>query len=162
MLLISGYVGVINRSQKDIVGHKDIRAALDAERRFFLTHSAYRRMADRLGTPFLQSTLNRVCFLFEVFCCWQVCCLFAAAYASYSRMFAAAQVSPEYAHGRVSRKAKCVRRAGCRQKSNASPANNAFYKRVYVDNRGHVEKRHRDRRALRRRAHFFHFSRYVR
>ena len=37
-----GYVGVINRSQKDIDGHKDIRAALAAERKFFLSHSSYR------------------------------------------------------------------------------------------------------------------------
>ena len=37
-----GYVGVVNRSQKDIVGKKDIRAALASERKFFLSHSAYR------------------------------------------------------------------------------------------------------------------------
>lgn len=54
-----GYVGVINRSQKDIVGRKDIRAALDAERKFFLSHPSYRHMADRLGTPYLQKTLNQ-------------------------------------------------------------------------------------------------------
>lgn len=54
-----GYVGVINRSQKDIVGRKDIKAALDAERKFFLSHPGYRHMADRLGTPYLQKTLNQ-------------------------------------------------------------------------------------------------------
>jgi dynamin GTPase len=53
-----GYVGVINRSQKDIMGKKDIKMALDAERKFFLTHPSYRHMADRLGTPYLQKTLN--------------------------------------------------------------------------------------------------------
>jgi dynamin 1-like protein len=31
-----GYVGVINRSQKDIDGKKDIKAAVGAERKFFL------------------------------------------------------------------------------------------------------------------------------
>jgi replication fork clamp-binding protein CrfC len=31
-----GYVGVVNRSQKDIDGRKDIKAALQAERTFFL------------------------------------------------------------------------------------------------------------------------------
>jgi len=31
-----GYIGVINRSQKDIDGKKDISAALAAERKFFL------------------------------------------------------------------------------------------------------------------------------
>ena len=30
-----------------------------AERKFFLSHSAYRHMADRLGTPFLQKVLNQ-------------------------------------------------------------------------------------------------------
>ncbi|KAL3104123.1 hypothetical protein niasHS_002150 [Heterodera schachtii] len=54
-----GYVGVINRSQKDIVGRKDIRQALDAERKFFLSHQQYRHMADRLGTPYLQKALNQ-------------------------------------------------------------------------------------------------------
>ncbi|KFO28761.1 Dynamin-1 [Fukomys damarensis] len=54
-----GYIGVVNRSQKDIEGRKDIRAALAAERKFFLSHPAYRHMADRMGTPHLQKTLNQ-------------------------------------------------------------------------------------------------------
>ncbi|VDM59015.1 unnamed protein product [Angiostrongylus costaricensis] len=54
-----GYIGVVNRGQKDIVGKKDIRSALDAERKFFLSHPAYRHMADRLGTQYLQHTLNQ-------------------------------------------------------------------------------------------------------
>uniref|UniRef100_A0A8C9SPH5 dynamin GTPase n=1 Tax=Scleropages formosus TaxID=113540 RepID=A0A8C9SPH5_SCLFO len=54
-----GYIGVVNRSQKDIDGRKDIRAALAAERKFFLSHPAYRHMADRMGTPHLQKTLNQ-------------------------------------------------------------------------------------------------------
>jgi replication fork clamp-binding protein CrfC len=54
-----GYIGVVNRSQKDIDGRKDIKAAMLAERQFFLTHSAYRHMADRMGTTFLQKTLNQ-------------------------------------------------------------------------------------------------------
>ncbi|PIC20687.1 hypothetical protein B9Z55_025797 [Caenorhabditis nigoni] len=54
-----GYVGVVNRGQKDIVGRKDIRAALDAERKFFISHPSYRHMADRLGTTYLQHTLNQ-------------------------------------------------------------------------------------------------------
>lgn len=55
-----GYIGVVNRSQKDIDGKKDIRAALAAERKFFLSHPAYRHMADRMGTPHLQKVLNQV------------------------------------------------------------------------------------------------------
>ncbi|XP_037808995.1 dynamin isoform X6 [Lucilia sericata] len=54
-----GYIGVVNRSQKDIEGRKDIHAALAAERRFFLSHPSYRHIADRLGTPYLQRVLNQ-------------------------------------------------------------------------------------------------------
>ncbi|XP_064457373.1 dynamin-like isoform X5 [Ornithodoros turicata] len=54
-----GYVGVVNRSQKDIEGRKDIKAALEAERKFFLSHPSYRHMADRMGTPYLQRVLNQ-------------------------------------------------------------------------------------------------------
>lgn len=54
-----GYVGVVNRSQRDIDQRKDITAALQAEKRFFLAHPAYRSMADRLGTPYLQKVLNQ-------------------------------------------------------------------------------------------------------
>lgn len=54
-----GYIGVVNRGQKDINGRKNITAALDAERKFFLSHSSYRHMADKLGTAYLQQTLNQ-------------------------------------------------------------------------------------------------------
>ena len=68
------FCSVINRSQRDIEGKKDIRAALQAERQFFITHEAYRHMADRMvcahpphcstasfpqGTPYLQKVLNQ-------------------------------------------------------------------------------------------------------
>ncbi len=55
-----GYIGVVNRSQKDIDGKKDIKAALLAEQRFFLSHPAYKHMAESMGTPYLQRTLNQV------------------------------------------------------------------------------------------------------
>jgi len=54
-----GYVGIVNRSQKDIAGKKDIKAAMAAERKFFLSHPSYRHMADRMGSTFLQKTLNQ-------------------------------------------------------------------------------------------------------
>lgn len=54
-----GYIGVVNRSQKDIDGKKDIKAALAAERKFFLSHPSYRHVADRMGTPYLQKALNQ-------------------------------------------------------------------------------------------------------
>lgn len=60
-LLCPGYIGVVNRSQKDIDGRKDINAAMAAERKFFLSHPAYRHLADRMGTPYLQKVLNQVC-----------------------------------------------------------------------------------------------------
>jgi hypothetical protein len=57
-----GYVGVVNRSQKDIDGNKDIKAALAAEKKFFETHPKYRSLASKMGTPFLQ--VRRPLFLF--------------------------------------------------------------------------------------------------
>ncbi|KAJ8286834.1 hypothetical protein GJAV_G00043820 [Gymnothorax javanicus] len=54
-----GYIGVVNRSQKDIDGKKDIAAAMEAERKFFFSHPSYRHLADRMGTPYLQKILNQ-------------------------------------------------------------------------------------------------------
>ncbi|RWS22305.1 dynamin-2-like protein, partial [Leptotrombidium deliense] len=52
------YIGVVNRSQSDITKNKNIDAALEAEEHFFETHPAYHHIANRLGTRFLQKTLN--------------------------------------------------------------------------------------------------------
>ncbi|CAH3017079.1 unnamed protein product [Porites evermanni] len=54
-----GYVGVVNRSQADIDGRKDIRSALASERKFFLSHPSYRHLADKMGTSYLQKILNQ-------------------------------------------------------------------------------------------------------
>lgn len=54
-----GYIGVINRSQKDIAGKKDIKASLENERKYFMNHPSYSHMADRCGTPHLQRVLNQ-------------------------------------------------------------------------------------------------------
>ncbi|XP_047229994.1 dynamin 3a isoform X2 [Girardinichthys multiradiatus] len=54
-----GYIGVVNRSQKDIDGKKDIMAALESEGNFFLSHPAYKHIAERMGTPYLQRILNQ-------------------------------------------------------------------------------------------------------
>lgn len=54
-----GYIGVINRSQKDIEGRKDIKASLDAERKFFTSHPSYKHIAEKCGTPYLQRVLNQ-------------------------------------------------------------------------------------------------------
>jgi len=53
-----GYIGIVNRSQQDINGKKDISAAQRSERQFFLTHQGYSHMADRMGTAYLQKKLN--------------------------------------------------------------------------------------------------------
>lgn len=64
--LQTGYVGVVNRSQKDIECEKDIKSALAAEKRFFRNHPAYRHMAERLGTQHLQMVLNQVSCSYSV------------------------------------------------------------------------------------------------
>ena len=56
--LKKGYVGVVNRSQKDIQDKKDIKKALAAERQFFLD-SPYKTMVDKTGTKYLQQVLNK-------------------------------------------------------------------------------------------------------
>jgi replication fork clamp-binding protein CrfC len=53
-----GYVGVVNRSQKEIDGKKGIQAALEAEMAFFRAHPAYRDL-NNVGTKRLQCVLNQ-------------------------------------------------------------------------------------------------------
>lgn len=55
-----GYVGVVNRGQRDIQENVPIHAALAAERNFFEGHTTYRTMSSRigLGTAFLSSRLS--------------------------------------------------------------------------------------------------------
>lgn len=50
-----GYIGVVNRSQKDIDGRKDIAAALAAERKFFLRYVITQRAysMDAIRSKFL-------------------------------------------------------------------------------------------------------------
>jgi len=55
-----GYVGVVCRSQKDILGGKPIKEALQAEETFFKTSSTYAPLASRLGTSYLCRTLNMI------------------------------------------------------------------------------------------------------
>ncbi|KAF0465235.1 Dynamin central region-domain-containing protein [Gigaspora margarita] len=55
-----GFIGVVNRSQQDIIGNKPMSEALKAESEFFKRHSAYRSIASRCGTPFLAKILNHI------------------------------------------------------------------------------------------------------
>ena len=54
-----GYIGVVNRSQKDIVDQKDMESARDAEERFFSEHPAYSQLSQRglIGTRYLARRL---------------------------------------------------------------------------------------------------------
>jgi dynamin 1-like protein len=62
-----GFVGVVNRSQQDIVGNKPMVEALKAEAEFFKHHPAYKNIASRCGTPFLAKSLNNVNILKKSF-----------------------------------------------------------------------------------------------
>jgi replication fork clamp-binding protein CrfC len=55
-----GFIGVVNRSQSDIIGDKPITQAIQAEHRYFQTHAMYRRIAHRCGTAYLTSTLSHL------------------------------------------------------------------------------------------------------
>lgn len=55
-----GYIGVVGRSQKDILAGRPIKEALDGESLFFRTHNAYAPIAARMGTPYLCRTLNMI------------------------------------------------------------------------------------------------------
>ncbi|KAH7284156.1 hypothetical protein KP509_34G041800 [Ceratopteris richardii] len=55
-----GYIGVVNRSQADIVGNKSIRDALIYEENFFRSQPIYHSLADRCGIPQLAKKLNTI------------------------------------------------------------------------------------------------------
>jgi len=55
-----GYVGIVNRSQQDIIDGKTIQDAIKAESRFFSTHKDYRSISDRCGSSFLGMQMNNV------------------------------------------------------------------------------------------------------
>jgi replication fork clamp-binding protein CrfC len=57
-----GFIGVVNRGQKDIDSKKPIDKSLDDEKRFFQLHPIYGSIAARCGTLFLSKTLNSVSF----------------------------------------------------------------------------------------------------
>lgn len=55
-----GYVGVVCRSQKDILQGKTIEDALKAEDRFFRLSQVYGGMASKMGMGYLSHTLNKI------------------------------------------------------------------------------------------------------
>lgn len=58
-----GFIGVVNRSQQDIISEKAMADALESEAEFFRNHPAYRSMAHKNGTKYLAKSLNQVCEL---------------------------------------------------------------------------------------------------
>ncbi|XP_065870109.1 dynamin-related protein 3A [Euphorbia lathyris] len=55
-----GYVGVVNRSQEDIMLNRSIKEALVAEEKFFRSRPVYNGLADRCGVPQLAKKLNQI------------------------------------------------------------------------------------------------------
>ncbi|XP_076886606.1 dynamin-related protein 3A-like [Bidens hawaiensis] len=55
-----GYVGVVNRSQEDIMLNRSIKDALVAEEKFFRSRPVYNEVADRCGVPALAKKLNQI------------------------------------------------------------------------------------------------------
>lgn len=55
-----GFIGVVNRSQKDIDSKKEISKALDDEENWFKNHKVYGSIASRCGTSYLARTLNSI------------------------------------------------------------------------------------------------------
>lgn len=55
-----GYIGVVNRSQEDIMLNKSIKDALVAEEKFFRSRPVYSDLADRCGVPQLAKKLNQI------------------------------------------------------------------------------------------------------
>jgi dynamin 1-like protein len=60
-----GFIGVVNRSQRDIDADKSMSDALESETVFFKTHPQYRNIAHKNGTKHLAKTLNQVRVLFS-------------------------------------------------------------------------------------------------
>ncbi|KAL6560740.1 Dynamin-related protein 3A [Orobanche gracilis] len=55
-----GYVGVVNRSQEDILMNRSIKDALIAEEKFFRGRPVYNDLAERCGIPQLSKKLNQI------------------------------------------------------------------------------------------------------
>lgn len=55
-----GFVGVVCRSQQDIMTNKGMEEALRAEGEYFRSHPAYRAVANKCGTAYLAVELNKV------------------------------------------------------------------------------------------------------
>ncbi|CAO3598805.1 unnamed protein product [Absidia cylindrospora] len=57
-----GFIGIVNRSQQDILTNKPMADALKSENDFFRQHPSYRAIASRCGTQYLTKQLNQILF----------------------------------------------------------------------------------------------------
>lgn len=55
-----GFVGVVNRSQQDILTNKSMQDAIKGEQSFFQSHPAYRSISQRCGSVYLTKHLHTV------------------------------------------------------------------------------------------------------
>ncbi|KAI8986334.1 Dynamin central region-domain-containing protein [Pilobolus umbonatus] len=55
-----GFVGVVNRSQQDILTNKSMSDAIISERIFFQSHPAYRDISKHCGSSYLKKHLNNI------------------------------------------------------------------------------------------------------
>eukprot|EP00614_Pseudopedinella_elastica_P027250 CAMPEP_0172635434 /NCGR_PEP_ID=MMETSP1068-20121228/199318_1 /TAXON_ID=35684 /ORGANISM="Pseudopedinella elastica, Strain CCMP716" /LENGTH=519 /DNA_ID=CAMNT_0013447641 /DNA_START=110 /DNA_END=1666 /DNA_ORIENTATION=- len=55
-----GYVGVVNRGQRDVDSKTSVVSALKREQQFFKSHPSYRSMLNRCSTPTLSRMLNQI------------------------------------------------------------------------------------------------------
>lgn len=54
-----GFVGVVNRSQQDIIQNRSVEEGLTSEEEFFRSHPVYRTISNRCGTKYLAKLLNQ-------------------------------------------------------------------------------------------------------
>lgn len=62
-----GFIGIVNRSQKDIDEHKKMTDAIKDEQAFFRNHPVYRSIAYKSGSSHLARTLNSVIKIYLLF-----------------------------------------------------------------------------------------------
>ncbi|SCV99566.1 LAFE_0A06018g1_1 [Lachancea fermentati] len=55
-----GFVGIVNRSQQDILLNTTVEESLDNEEQFFSRHPVYRTISTRCGTRYLAKLLNQI------------------------------------------------------------------------------------------------------
>eukprot|EP00761_Pharyngomonas_kirbyi_P009674 gb/GECH01009692.1/.p1 GENE.gb/GECH01009692.1/~~gb/GECH01009692.1/.p1 ORF type:complete len:632 (+),score=174.66 gb/GECH01009692.1/:1-1896(+) len=58
--LKKGFIGVVNRGQRDVESKKSIKKAIEDEAKFFERHPAYQKIADKCGTEYLKKQLNTI------------------------------------------------------------------------------------------------------